>query len=1193
MRADRARGQAGFRGKMAIALDDNGVIGVRTIAGRLAAGPQTAGAMDGNDRRALPVGQLLRGYRQASGFTQRELARRAGVSLGTVRDLEQGRTHRPLPGSVGALAKALGLSPARIGELAAGGPTAGLLVQVLGPLAAWRDEAALPLGSAARQAVLGLLALSAGRMVHREAVIDVLWPDDPPGNAVSLVHAHVSRLRRLLDPSRHPGCGRRGDRGLLVAAGAGYRLQAGPGQLDLLALGELIADARAARGRGDDEAACDWYQEALDLWRGEPVANVDLLRSHPAVIGLSRQHADLVTEYARVASSAGWHDRMLHPLRELAAREPLNEQAHAQLMICLAGCGQQADALTVYQDLCRRLDQELAMPPSPDLAAAHQRVLRQDIPPARPTGTAVGVGAARAGQQAPPLVVLEQLTAAPEPFTGPDVQAPMPNGGGRPVGLTGPASQQFGVALRRRRVMAGLTQQKLAARSGLSVRAIRNLELGRSARPDQRSVRLLAEALSLTGAQRSELSDLVSGRADGTGIAATPGPGQLPAAVAQFVGRDYELNALDELLGQVDGQGAAGGTVVISAIAGTAGIGKTALAVHWARRAAARFPDGQLYMNLCGFDPSAAVAPAQALEWILGALGVAAGAMPASPQARAALYRSVVAGRRLLIVLDNARDTDQVRPLLPGAPGCLVLVTSRASLAGLAVSHSAHVLTLDVLSQDQARQLLCSRIGSARAAAERDAVTELISMCAGLPLALAIVAARACAHPGFPLASLAAELRDASSRLDALDAGDPSVSIRGVLSWSYQRLGEQAARMFRLLGLHPGPDVTVPAAASAAGVALPAARRSVSELTHASLLSEHLPGRLRFHDLLRAYAVEQVMAAEDQQARDDATGRILDHYRSTAANAAFLIDRAHDWITVPPPRPGVTPEHPADHQQALTWMQAEQQVLLAATTLAASCGFDSHAWQIPWTMARCLTWRGLLRDMAAAQRTALAAATRLSDTAGQAESLRLLAHGCAQLNDFDQALEHGSASLRLFQQLGERLGEARVHQMLGALAGKQGRYADALTSSEQALRLYQAAGDQAGEAIALNNVGYIRAQLGDYQQARAICQQALSLQAQLDQRHAKAFTWDSLGYAEQHLGNLAEATACYQRALSIHREFGDRFFEAMVLTHLGDARHVCGEQQQAREAWQQALDILDEMDHPDAERVRGKLQPSA
>ncbi len=664
-------------------------------------------------------------------------------------------------------------------------------------------------------------------------------------------------------------------------------------------------------------------------------------------------------------------------------------------------------------------------------------------------------------------------------------------------------------------------------------------------------------------------------------------PRQLPGAVADFTGRMAELAALTGLLDRPAGQ--APEAVVISAIGGTAGVGKTALAVHWAHQVAPSFPDGQLYVNLRGFGPSAPLSPAEAVSGFLAALGVPPERWPAGFDAQVGLYRSLAEGRRLLIVLDNARDVAQVRPLLPGAPGCLVVVTSRASLSGLAVTQGARLFTLDVLPGQEARQLLDRRISSTRVAAEPDAVTELVRLCAGLPLALAIVAARACARPGVPLTVLAAELADESSRLDALDAGDPASSVRAVIAWSYQSLTAQAARMFGLLGLHPGPDITVPAAASAAGVTLVAARRCLRELTHASLLTEHRPGRFGFHDLLRTYAAEQAMAAESQRTRHEVTGRLLDHYLHSAFDAAFLISPGRDPITVSPPRPGVTPEHLAGDQQALGWMQAEHQVLLAAAALAASSGYDVHAWQIPWTIAPYLETRGHWHDMATTLRTALAAAQRLSDTAGQAASSRLLALACARLGDHDQAMARYTASVRLYQQIGDRLGEAKVHHSLGVLAESQGRYADALSHAEQALLLYQATGNRGGEASVLNNVGYARALLGDYQQARMICRQALSLHTQLGLRNAEAHAWDSLGYAEQHMGNPAEATASYQRALSIFREFGDRYHEATTLAHLGDTCHACGEQQQGRQAWQQALDILNEINHPDADGVRAKL----
>jgi tetratricopeptide (TPR) repeat protein len=540
----------------------------------------------------------------------------------------------------------------------------------------------------------------------------------------------------------------------------------------------------------------------------------------------------------------------------------------------------------------------------------------------------------------------------------------------------------------------------------------------------------------------------------------------------------------------------------------------------------------------------------------------------------------------MLIVLDNARDAAQVRPLLPGSPGCLVLVTSRADLTGLSAIEGAHLLTLEVLADAEACELIEGRLGATRVAAEPQALTELAESCAGLPLALAITAARAAARPGHLLAALAAEMHDAD-RLDALQDGDTASSVRAVFSWSYRQLSSDAARLFRLLGLHPGPDITTRAAASLAGIPAGQALGLLRELTRAHLLTEPVSGRYALHDLLRAYAVEQD-EDEHEDARRAAVGRMLDHYLHTAHTAALLLNPARE-ITVAPPRPAATPEHLTDQPQALAWLDAEHQVLLAATTLADNSGLDVHAWQIPWALAEFLDRRGRFRDLATVQGTALAAATRLSDTAAQAECLRLLAYTSARLGDHDQALARYAAGLQLFQQLGDRLGQARVQQLLGLLAESQGRYADASSHAEQALCLYRAAGNRAGEAIMLNNLGWTRMLLGDHQQARVICQEALSVCAEIGLRLIEGHSWDSLGQAEHHLGHFAEAAACYNRALGIFREFGDRYFEPAILTHLGDTRHACGDLHQARETWQRALEILDEIGHPDAEQVRGKL----
>ena len=665
-------------------------------------------------------------------------------------------------------------------------------------------------------------------------------------------------------------------------------------------------------------------------------------------------------------------------------------------------------------------------------------------------------------------------------------------------------------------------------------------------------------------------------------------PRELPAGVRSFIGRSGEMLALTKMIGEPGAE--APGTAQVIVIAGTAGVGKTTLALNWAHQVADRFPDGQLHVNLRGFDSSGTPsAPEVAIRGFLDGLGVAPQRIPPDLEAQARLYRTLVADRRMLVVLDNARDEEQVRPLLPASPGSLVLVTSRSQLCGLAVTDAAWMLTIDVLSHAEAVELLTVRIGRARAAAEASAVSQIATLCACLPLALAVAAARAAARPGFPLNALAAELRDGAGRMDALDAGDPTVSVPAVFSWSYQQLTAEAARMFRLLGLHTGPDISVAAAASLTATKQSEARRLLGELTRLHLISEHVPGRYAFHDLLHAYAGDQALTCDSEPERHEAIGRVLDHYLHSARHGAFMLTSTFEPVALLPPRPGTTPERPAGPHGVLAWFDAEHLTLLAAHGLAEESGSDSHAWQLPWAMTPFLRKRGHWQEWAATQRTALAAATRLDDIAGQAVSRRLLATAYDDLGDYEQA--HGSymASLELYQRLGDPCGQARTLSGLGVLAARQGRLRDALSYDEQSLSLYQAAGHKAMEAVTLYGIGWDHGLLGDFEQARAFCRQALTLNSYVGNRDVDAAIWDCLGYAEHHVGNFAEAAACYQRALGIIREFGDRWRETVTLTHLGDTLYADGDLPQARQIWQQALAILEDLDHPDAAKVRAKL----
>lgn len=765
------------------------------------------------------------------------------------------------------------------------------------------------------------------------------------------------------------------------------------------------------------------------------------------------------------------------------------------------------------------------------------------------------------------------------------------------AGVTDAAA--FGAWLRSCRQSAGLSQEQLAERAALSTDAVSDLERGGTNYPHRRSLQRLADALALQGEARMEFLALGRWRAGSPAIDPTPEepvpkadkapivPRQLPAPVRQFVGRQRELAALTGLL---DRGNSAPAAVVISAIAGTAGVGKTALALHWAHQVADRFPDGQLYVNLRGFDPSGRpIPPAEAILGLLDALEVPAERIPASLDAAAALFRSLLAGKRMLVVLDNARDTGQVHSLLPADPGCLAVVTSRSQLAGLVAAEDAHLLVLDLLTEAESSELLALRVGAARVAAEPQAAAELIRLCARLPLALAIAAAQASANPGLGLGALAAELHNAQPALDALDPGDPVASVRSIFSWSLEGLTASTARMFALLGLHPGPDITVPAAASLAGIPPPQARRALRELAQVHLISEHVPGRYSLHDLLRTFAAEQAAEREPRTERHAAIQRVLDHYLHTAHTAALLLNPSREPVALTRPRAGVMPEGLTDLQQALAWFEAEHRVLISAVTMAAQTGFDAGAWQLAWAMDNFLDWRGHWQEWAATQRTALAAATRLGDIAGQATARRLLGHTCARVGDYDQARAYLTDCLGLYHQLGDRIGEGRVHQTLGWIAERQNRYADALGHAEQALALYRSTDDRARQAAALNNVGWCHALVGAYREALKASRQALALHRQFGHREGEASSWDSLGYAEHKLGNLADAADCHRHALGIFRQLGDRYKEAEILIHLGDVGHTAGQPQQARDAWQRALDILLELNHPDAAQVIAKL----
>ena len=688
---------------------------------------------------------------------------------------------------------------------------------------------------------------------------------------------------------------------------------------------------------------------------------------------------------------------------------------------------------------------------------------------------------------------------------------------------------------------------------------------------------------------------------------ATPVPAQLPLDVPGFSGRREELSMLQAMLpAKPGGSGHPGGaeagqqgsdqqdqtdqTVPIVVISGTAGTGKTALAIRFGHQVAKRFPGGQLYVNLRGLDPATPpMEPAEALRFFLDALGVPPHRIPADTECRSALFRSLLDDRQMLIVLDNARNGAQVRPLLPGAPGSLVVVTSRNELTGLVAAEGAVPLTLDVLGDAEAHEMLARRLGQARVAAEPGAADEIIAACARLPLALGIAVGRAAGRPKRPLTELAAELHDARGRLDALEAGDAVTNVRAVLSWSYDQLSEPAARMFRLLGVHPGPDISLSAAASLAGLPRADAGTALRELARTHMVAEYLPARFTFHDLLRAYAADQAERIDPEPERRAAVHRVLDHYLHTAMAASNRFSPFRSPLQLAGPQPGVLPADVTDKDQAMAWFDAEVPVLLALIAYADASDFDTHAWQIPWTLGPFFNRRGRWQDYTSTQQTSLAAATRLADTLALAHAHHLLGHVQSQTGAYEEADPNFRRALDLFRELGDRANEAVVLNGLAGMLEKQERYPEALAVALDALRMLKAVGHWWTQATLENGVGWLYAHLGQYDRALTHCQRALSLHRDSGHRGGTADTLDSIGYVYLHLGDTAQAKANYTKAIEAYREIGAPFGEGNSLAGLGDALLAEGDREAARTAWHESVVILDRLPHPLADEVRAKL----
>jgi DNA-binding SARP family transcriptional activator/tetratricopeptide (TPR) repeat protein len=683
---------------------------------------------------------------------------------------------------------------------------------------------------------------------------------------------------------------------------------------------------------------------------------------------------------------------------------------------------------------------------------------------------------------------------------------------------------------------------------------------------------------TVPGGLGSDPGEAGSELAAGSGPAQAGGPvpvvpRELPARIRHFTGRGAELKELSALLDQADAETPA---VVISAIGGTAGVGKTALAVQWAYQVAGLFPDGQLYVNLRGYDPAQPMTATGALAGFLRSLGVAGPGIPAGEDERAARYRSLLAGRRLLVVLDNAGSVEQVRPLLPGSAGCVVVVTSRDALAGLVARDGARRLDLDLLPLPEAVGLLRALIGT-RVDDGPEAAAALAQECARLPLALRVAAELAAARPDVPLADLAGELAGHQRRLDLLNAGgDPRTAVRAVFSWSYRHLGADAARAFRLAGLHPGTDFGLSAAAALTATTVEQAARLLDVLARAHLVQRAGPGRYGLHDLLRAYAAELAVTEDGEEAQRTALTRLFDYYLGAAAAAMdALYPDEKKRRPQPPPPAGPVPAVPAP-AAARDWLDAERACLVTVTAAAAG-GWPRHAIALAGILYTYLDVSGYVPDTQAVYLAVLEAGRQAGDLTAQADALRNLGLVDIWQSHYQQAAANLASALELYRQTGDRRGQARTLNSLGIGSWRQGRLRQAAGQLRQAAALHREIGDQLGESSALTNLGLAEERQGHYEEAAAHHRESLAICREIGYRQGQAVALDNLGEVLCRQGHYQPAEDHLGQALAIYHELGYRRGEADALQNLGHVRRGQARYRQATGLYRQALAIFAEL----------------
>jgi LuxR family transcriptional regulator, maltose regulon positive regulatory protein len=913
-----------------------------------------------------------------------------------------------------------------------GGSAEGPWFALLGPVRGWLDGAELELGTPDQRAVLACLLLREGRPATAGEIIDAVWGEDAPRSVQGVLRTYVYRLRRLF--SAMPGGP------LIQSVGGGYVLPAAGESVDAWVFQRRVAEGRRARLEGDPARAALLLGEALGLWQGTPLSGMRGLYADRQRQRLEQLHDGAWEERFAADVERGAHREILPALIQAVADSPLRERLRELLMLALYRSGRQAEALDVYNDAYRVLDEELGIEPGPALRELHGAILRGD----------------------------------------PGLEPPMAQDGPPPAAATR----------------------------------------------------------------------------------------TLPRDVASFTGRQQELEQLTEAVA------GAGGVVAIQAIGGMAGVGKTAFAVHAAHRLADRFPDGQIFLPLHGHTPGQEpVGPEDALASLLVTVGAAPGQIPSGLEARMGLWRDRVAGRRLLLILDDAVDSEQVLPLLPASGGCLVLVTSRRHLSAL---EDATAVSLDTLPPGEAGALLVRLAGRAGLGAEHPEVAELARLCGYLPLAIGMVARQLHHHPAWSVAGRAAELATARDRPQLM--ATENLSVAAAFDLSYADLTAEQQRLFRRLGLHPGAEFDAYAAAALDDTGLAVARRGLEALYDQYLLTESAMGRYRMHDLIREHARALAVRDDPDADRELAATRLLDYYSRAAARAGALIARQTRPGSVATGGAGlVAVPALADLEQALAWARTERASLLACLDHAARVGRDAQVIALTAGISGLLDRDGPWADAIIRHTVAIAAARSLGDRLGQANALHDLGSVRRRTGDSPAAARDLEEALGIYRDLGDRLGQANALSYLGAVRNMTGDYPTAALALAEALDIYRDIGDRGGEAGALRNLGAVQGLTCDFPAAISTLEESLEIYRDLGDRLGQGGILNYVGIVRRLMGDYPAAALAQEQALDIYRDLGDRHGQANALSFLGVVRQLTGDCPSAAPALAEALDIYREL----------------